>query len=122
MSVENEILEELAADAGLISLLVSDGRIMNGNLEKRLPMAPPLLLVEALKGEPEIVGEEGIIVDAWNCTIWIQAEGHASEISEAAGMVMEGLGFESKGTRRLDAGKPEQEWLEMRFTGSRLRQ
>lgn len=97
---------------------------MSGNLEKRLPMTPPLLLVETLKGEPEIVGEEGIIVDSWNCTIW---EEHGDAIGgigleEALSSVMESLGFSRKGTRRLDAGRLERECREMRFVGARMRQ
>ena len=69
MSMENEVLESLAANPAIITLLGSSGKIMIGSLEKKLPLAPPLLLVEVLKGIPEIVGEEGVIVDSWTCTV-----------------------------------------------------
>lgn len=121
MSVETEILEALSADTALMALLGAAGKIMSGNLEKRLSLPPPLLLVEVLRGEPEIVGEEGIIVDHWNSRIWILVEGSASSLEEAVEAVMELLRFSRTTTRRVDAGRVEQEWLEMGFIGARMR-
>ena len=122
MSVEPEILEALAADAGIAGLLGSPGRIMSGNLEKKLPLAPPLLLVEALQGEPEIMGEEGIIVDRRDCMIRIIVEESAAGLEAAVEAVLGGLGFARTATRRVVVGKPEMDCLAMSFAGSRMRQ
>ena len=125
MSVEAEILEALASDAAVITILGSGEKIMSGNLEKRLPLAPPLLLVEALQGAPEIVGEEGIIVENWTCFVWehrdLAMQGSGTTLESAVNKVMEKLGFARTTTRRLDGGRPEREWLEMKFSGSRMR-
>jgi|GEM_PF-1224383 len=121
MSVESEILEALAADTAVMTILGSTGKIMSGNPDKRLPLPPPLLLVEVLRGEPEIVGEEGIIVDRWNSKIWLIMEGSASALEETVEAVMERFSFSRTATRRVDEGRIEQEWLEMGFTGARIR-
>lgn len=119
--MESEILEALAADTAVMARLGAAGKIMSGNLDKRLPLPPPLLLVEVLRGEPEIVGEEGIIVDRWNSKIWLIMEGSASALEEAVEAVMERFCFSRTTTRRVDAGRIEQEWLEMGFTSARMR-
>ena len=121
MSVETEILEALANDATVMDLLGSGDRIMSGNPEKRLPLPPPLLLVEALQGEPKIVGEEGIIVDRWICTIWILVEGSASGLEAAVEMVLGGLRFTRTATKPVVVGKPEMNCRAMSFAGSRMR-
>ena len=122
MSVETEILQALSGDVALMALLGSGDRLMNGNLKKKLPLPPPLILVETLCGEPEVVGEEGILADRWTCSLWLIAEGSVAAIEEAAKKVMEQIGFELTAMDRIPADKPEMTCLEVKFDGFRIRQ
>ena len=121
MSVETEVLEALAADTAVISLLGTNEKIMSGNPGKKLMLPYPLLLVDVVCGEPEIEGEEGILIDRWNCTIWLLIEGSITAIEEAVRAVMEKLGFKIATMNRINEDRPERTCTQMKFNGFRIR-
>ena len=121
MSDGPDVIQAFESDPGILALIGSAERIMNGSLLDNPPYQPPVVLVELMRGTPALEGETGILADRWDCNIGMITEGCGDDLEACIASAMEKLGFACRRILSIASGRPGWRCMALNYSGSRMR-